>query len=95
MSTAIAAWGNAAAVRIPRDVLEHLGLRLGDRVSFEVSARGTIEMVPEVHEHRRCVPAKDVTFDSLFRGYQGGRLDNRDAWGHDEPVGAGREAWTA
>ncbi len=93
-STAVAAWGNSDAIRIPRDLLRRVGLKTGDPVTVAVNDRGNLEISPEPLAHRRCAPATGVTFDSLFKGYRGGRLDNAGAWeGDDDLVGAEREAW--
>lgn len=93
MATTIAPWGNSEAVRIPRDVLRSAGLRRGDQVSFEVNRSGRIEIVPQKRQHRCVEPARGVTFDSLFEGYEGARLENGDAWPSDDLVGAERDAW--
>lgn len=44
-------WGNSTGVILPKHLLEHVGLRVGDTVQFAVdSTTGTIELtrVPEV-----------------------------------------------
>lgn len=93
MATTIAPWGNSEAVRIPRDVLRSVGLRRGDQVSFEVNRSGRIEIIPQKQPHRRVEPARGVTFDTLFKGYESGRLANGDAWPSDELVGAEWDSW--
>ena len=100
MSTAVATWGNSEAVRIPRDTLRKAGLRKGDRVSFAVNAHGRIEIVPERKEHRRAVPARGVSFETLFAGWEGaGSGGNAGSgaggWPNDELVGAERDAWAS
>ena len=94
MTTAIATWGNSEAVRIPRDILRRAGLRAGDRVDVSFT-EGVIEITPSARAHRRVAPAKGITFDTLFRGYEGDRLDNRDAWPSDDLVGAEWDAWSS
>ena len=93
MATMIAPWGNSEAVRIPRDVLRSAGLRRGDQVRLEVNGRGRIEIVPQVQEHRRVEPARGITFDSLFKGYEGDRASNDAAWPNDDLVGAEWDSW--
>lgn len=93
MATTIAPWGNSEAVRIPRDVLRSVGLRRGDQVSFEVNRSGRIEIVPYGQKHRRVEPARGVTFDSLFKNYDGERAATGDAWPNDDLVGAEWDSW--
>lgn len=93
MATTIAPWGNSEAVRIPRDVLRSAGLRRGDQVSFEVNRKGRIEIIPQKQPHRRVEPARGVTFDTLFKGYEGGCLANGDAWPSDDLAGADWDSW--
>ena len=38
--TAVAKWGNAPAIRIPKSVMQRANLREGDLVHFEVEAPG-------------------------------------------------------
>lgn len=94
MSTAIASWGNSDAIRIPRDLLQRLGLKRGDRVRLEVNGRGNLEVVPESRAHRRVNNVPQVSFASAFAGYDGGRLDGSDAWPTDALVGAEKDAWS-
>ena len=93
MGTAISTWGNSEAVRIPRETLRLAGLCKGDRVVFEINSRGRIELVPEELSHRRVMPAKGVTFDELFKHYDGGVADNAAAWPDDDILGAELDAW--
>lgn len=96
MSTAIATWGNSEAVRIPRDVLKTAGLRKGDRVNLSLNAAGRIEIVPAAREHRRVRPAKNITFETLFDGYDASSVEaaSTGAWPSDDLVGAEWEAWS-
>jgi antitoxin MazE len=41
-STAVAKWGNAPAIRIPKSVMQKANLHAGDTVDFEVEAPGVI-----------------------------------------------------
>jgi antitoxin MazE len=40
--TAVAKWGNAPAIRIPKSVMQKANLHEGDAVDFEVEAPGVI-----------------------------------------------------
>ncbi|MBV9267778.1 MAG: AbrB/MazE/SpoVT family DNA-binding domain-containing protein [Acidobacteriaceae bacterium] len=40
--TAVAKWGNAPAIRIPKSIMQKANLHEGDAVTFEVDAPGVI-----------------------------------------------------
>ncbi|MDR2196487.1 MAG: AbrB/MazE/SpoVT family DNA-binding domain-containing protein [Coriobacteriales bacterium] len=92
MPTALAAWGNSIAMRIPRDVLSAAGLSGGDVVDVRINERGNIELVPSV-ACRTGVRRRRVTFDELFKDYQAGRSDSARPWPDDTLVGAEKDAW--
>lgn len=67
----VAKWGNSLAVRLPKEVVEALGLKEGDAVeirvagprSFEVASAPTLEeIVARLRRFRGRVPA-DYQFD--------------------------------
>ena len=95
--TTVATWGNSEAVRIPRTLLQAAGLKKGDKVCIEYDSARCLRIypVPEPAEHRRVSPASQVTFASLFDGYEGGRLQGADAWPEGALEGAERDAWSA
>jgi antitoxin component of MazEF toxin-antitoxin module len=80
-------------MRIPKDVLAVTGLSGGDVVDVRINERGNIEVVPTV-AYRTGARRRRVTFDELFRDYQGGRRSFADPWGDDELVGAEKDAWS-
>ena len=93
-TTVVGTWGNAGAIRIPRSIMQRVGLRKGDKVALNVSDSGLIEIKKEpASEHRRIVPTRKVTFDDLFRDYKGGRLPDCTGWPEDDLVGAEVRAW--
>lgn len=92
MPTAIASWGNSDAVRIPREALRSVGLRRGDRVSFIPNEKGHLEIVPEKKQHRRVEPARGITFETLFKGYQESAPE-QNGWANEDMVGAEWDAW--
>lgn len=102
MSTAISSWGNSDAVRIPQGVLRDAGLRRGDRVVVAVNERGNIELVPEAAAHRRVSPARGVTYEALFKGFDSSSMaalreasrDDGSAWLDEDLCGAEYEAWS-
>ena len=93
MSTAIASWGNSEAVRLPRELMRSVGLRRGDKVNVVVNEAGRLELVPEKGEHRRSVPAKNITFETLFADYDGRKFE-ASAWPSDDLMGAEWDAWS-
>lgn len=95
-TTKIATWGNSDAIRIPRSLLAATGLRAGDQVELTTTPRGGIEinrLVP-TQPHRHVRPKNHVTFEDLFAEYDGGRLDNVDAWPQDEMTPTERRSWS-
>ncbi len=94
MVTAVGTWGNSAAIRIPKAIMSLLGLQKGDEVEVDVNERGNIEISPAIQQHRRVLPARGVTFMSLFAGYEGGRHDSSGAWASDDMEGAEAGAWS-
>ena len=69
----VARWGNSLAVRLPRSVVDALGLKEGDNIEIQVAGRRTfeIERAPTLKEllrrlrkFRGRLPA-DFRFDRL------------------------------
>lgn len=87
MTTAIGAWENSAAIRIPGAILELVSLGQRDREDVRVNERCNIKISAASGSHRRVAPAQGVTFDSLFAGYEGGRHDSSRAWPDDDTEG--------
>ena len=89
------------AVRIPKDVLERVGLRREDVVDIIVNDAGHIEIIPVEPRHRHGKPEPGITFESLFAGYAGGPQQIRDEegkpldpWLDEGFYGAERDAWS-
>lgn len=79
--TTIARWGNSEAIRIPKQLLDMAELRRGDEVVIEFVSSGHLGVRRAAPtEHRHVMPSERLTFDELFRGYTGSRLDNGDTW---------------
>ena len=79
-STAVAKWGNAPAIRIPRSILDKANLREGDAVDFEVEAPGIIIV--------RAARVQSTLEDLVARITPENRHDETD-WG--KPIGS--EVW--
>ena len=60
MHTTIQMWGNSAALRLPKCVLDETGLYIGKAVTIEVFGN-------EI----RIRPKEEITMSSLFEGYIG------------------------
>ncbi|MEW6438999.1 MAG: AbrB/MazE/SpoVT family DNA-binding domain-containing protein [Pseudomonadota bacterium] len=69
----IAKWGNSLAVRLPKSVVEALGLKEGDDVSIEVlgarslafeKSPSRLELLGRLRQYRGRLPA-DFRFDRL------------------------------
>ena len=67
----VAKWGNSLAVRIPKDVVDALGLKVGDHIdvnavaprSFELSRQMSVEeALKGLRKYRGMMPA-DFKFD--------------------------------
>ncbi len=78
--TAVAKWGNAPAIRIPKSVMEKANLHEGDSISFEVAAPGVV-----VLRAARVEP----TLDDLIAGITPANRHDETDWG--KPVG--NEVW--
>lgn len=78
--TAVARWGNAPAIRIPKAVMEKAGLQEGDAVNFEVEGPGII-----VLRAARVQP----TLDDLLARVTPENRHPETEWGHPR----GNEVW--
>lgn len=78
--TAVAKWGNAPAIRIPKSVMQKANLHEGDEVAFEVESPGVIVVRAAV------VPR---TLEDLVAGITPRNRHSEIHWG--EPVG--NEVW--
>ncbi|MBQ8090575.1 MAG: AbrB/MazE/SpoVT family DNA-binding domain-containing protein [Pyramidobacter sp.] len=79
MPTALCAWGNSRAVRIPKNVLDSLEWKGDEEV--EITAEGEMIVI------RKAKPRE--TLAGLFEGYAGGYKPEEIDWGKPE----GREVW--
>ena len=48
----IAKWGNSLAVRIPKDVVEALGLKEGDEVELKAGSAGVLQLSRDERRER-------------------------------------------
>ncbi|PKH02437.1 AbrB/MazE/SpoVT family DNA-binding domain-containing protein [Psychromonas sp. MB-3u-54] len=57
MTVAISKWGNSAALRLPKNILENLALHIGDKVNL-VQKGNTVVIEP-------CKPSLDELLDKV------------------------------
>ena len=62
METAVkvARWGNSLAVRLPRPVIEALGLKEGDHVDITASAAGKLELSRDQRREEALARIRDL-----------------------------------
>ncbi|HEX3685220.1 MAG TPA: AbrB/MazE/SpoVT family DNA-binding domain-containing protein [Bryobacteraceae bacterium] len=78
--TAVAKWGNASAIRIPKAVMQKANLREGDTVHFEVDGPGVIVV---------RTAAVQRSLEDLVAGISSKNRHAETGWGHQQ----GREIW--
>lgn len=91
MATTLARWGNSAAIRVPKSVLDDTGLSLGDELQVEAMGAGVFMVKSSKASHRKVKP-EAVTFSSLFSGWSG-VVPKASEYVDDGLVGAELEAW--
>lgn len=90
MKVDLAKWGNSAAVRIPKKVLEILDIAIGDALDL-TAEDGCICIMPIKSEHRKVKPARGISYSNLFAGYEASY--RAVAWPDENMTGAEEEAW--
>ncbi|UPK35376.1 AbrB/MazE/SpoVT family DNA-binding domain-containing protein [Bradyrhizobium sp. 186] len=51
----VSKWGNSLAVRLPKALVEELGLKEGDELDVVASRKGTIEVETKEERRRRAI----------------------------------------
>jgi len=51
----VSKWGNSLAVRLPKALVEELGLKEGDELNVVAARRGTIEVETKEEQRRRAL----------------------------------------
>lgn len=80
MIAQIKTWGNSQGIRIPKDILESIGIRLNDFINIEV--RDDSIVLKKTFRHR-TLEERAMEFN--------GELGPYEEFGWDGPVG--REQW--
>lgn len=80
MITQVKAWGNSQGIRLPKDLMESIGIRLDDFINIEI--QGDAMIIKKVFKHK--------TLEERAAEF-GGQLGPYEEFEWDEPVG--REQW--
>ncbi|MDR1703536.1 MAG: AbrB/MazE/SpoVT family DNA-binding domain-containing protein [Clostridiales bacterium] len=80
MTATIQRWGNSQGIRLPKVLLEDLGMREGEEVN--ISAQDGMIII-------RSTAGKRQTIQELFAGYEGDYKPDEIYWGKPK----GREIW--
>jgi antitoxin MazE len=91
----VAKWGNSLAVRLPKEVVDQLGLKEGDDVEIVAKGKETLEMKAKLSRGEALKALRK------YRGYmpKGFKFDREEAhergWRIEEPVAQPRKKRTA
>lgn len=72
----VSRWGNSLAVRLPKALVDQLGLKEGDELSVVAVKPGTIEVETRENERRRALERMAARNWTLPKGY---RFDRDEA----------------
>ena len=86
----LARWGNSLALRIPKNLLEVLELKIGDQLNAEVKS-GKLVIAPTSALQKLSEKAKKVDLSELVKKIKPENMHDIDWWYNDLPQG--REIW--
>jgi antitoxin MazE len=72
----VSKWGNSLAVRLPKALVEELGLKEGDQLNVVAASNGTIEVQTREDQRRRALARMAARNWTLPEGY---RFDRDEA----------------
>jgi antitoxin MazE len=72
----VSRWGNSLAVRLPKALVEQLGLKEGDQLNLVVARDGAIEVETKAARRRRALQRMAARNWTLPEGY---RFDRDEA----------------
>ncbi len=78
--TAVAKWGNAPAIRIPKSVMQRANLQEGDAVDFEVKARGVIVVRAARIQPKLKDLVAGITLKNRHRETDWGKPKGNEVW---------------
>ena len=76
MAMRVSKWGNSLAVRLPKALVEELGLKEGDQLNVVAARDGAIEVETREHQRRRALDRMAARNWTLPQGY---RFDRDEA----------------
>src|SRR5437879_13413199 len=74
----VSKWGNSLAVRLPKALVDALGLREGDELNVVAARRGAIEVESREDERRRALARMAGRNETLPRDYTVDRAEAGD-----------------
>jgi antitoxin MazE len=72
----VSKWGNSLAVRLPKALVDHLGLKEGDELNVVAASKETIEVETRKDQRRRALERMAARNWTLPEGY---RFDRDEA----------------
>lgn len=81
----LAKWGNSQGVRIPKDMCDLLGLRVGSPVDIEANVAKSELTLKAAHLEKKYSRSRRVSIEELCKGWHGNKVG--EEWG-GEDVGA-------
>ncbi|MDB5655260.1 MAG: transcriptional regulator/antitoxin, MazE [Tardiphaga sp.] len=72
----VSRWGNSLAVRLPKSLVDQLGLKEGDELNVVAARDGTIELETQEQRRRRALDRMAARRWTLPEGY---RFDRDEA----------------
>ena len=85
MTTTLAKWGNSQGMRIPKEVCELLGVKLGSRAEMSIDAPKSQVTFTFEQPERKYRRSRRVSMEELCAGWHGGKVG--EEWGGPD-VGA-------
>lgn len=88
----VSTWGNSQGVRIPKVILDQVGISVGDCIDILVTDEGYIQISKA---HRRVPADRSITMESLLDGMKSSDIPPaEDPWPSDVMIGAEKESWS-
>ncbi len=87
MKTTLQRWGNSQGIRLPKQLVERIGVEIGGEVLIALSEdQSAITIIP-VHDSRPVRGRHRI--EDLIVASQSGSFDGRECWTNSQ----GKEAW--
>ncbi|MCA1537815.1 AbrB/MazE/SpoVT family DNA-binding domain-containing protein [Bradyrhizobium sp. NBAIM03] len=66
----VSKWGNSLAVRLPKALVDELGLKEGDEIDIVATRKGAIEIETKAEQRRRAIENMEAPLGGLARRLQ-------------------------